>query len=121
MLAKILVLAVTVSTILLGDVLAESPCNDTSRKSQLGGELPCLLYAAEQGNAHAQHSLGFAYAEGRCCPRDIQEAYVWWAVAAMNGVEAARGNLAVMRKQMTSAEFELAQTAAMERFLRLSY
>lgn len=121
MLAKILVLAVSVSIILPGEALGEPSCNDTSHGAQLRGELPCLLYAAEQGDAHAQHNLGFAYAEGRCCPQDIQEAYVWWAVAAMNGIEAARSNLAVLRKQMTSAEFEFAQTAAMERFLRLSY
>ena len=120
MLAKILVLAVSIPVILLGEALGESPCNETSGDAELRGEVPCLLYAAEQGDAHAQHSLGFAYAEGRCCPQDVKEAYVWWAVAAMNGIETARHNLAVMRKQMTSAEFEIAQRAAMERFLRLS-
>ena len=43
--------------------------------------------AAYQGDANSQHNLGFMYLNGRGVPEDYKEAYCWFILAFMNGVE----------------------------------
>ena len=47
---------------------------------------------AEQGNASAQHNLGFMYATGEGVPLNILRAYIWFSVAAAQGNESGRTN-----------------------------
>ena len=81
-------------------------------------DVRCIRYAAERGDAYAQNNLGFMYASGEGVPQDFAEAYKWWAVAAMNGIEAARDNMKKIREKMTSSQLEQVQLAAMECFMK---
>ena len=81
-------------------------------------DVQCYRYAAEQGDPLSQHHLGFIYADGRGVPQSLQEAYAWWAAAAMNGIEAARFRMNETRGKMTASEAEAAQLRGMEYFLR---
>ena len=51
--------------------------------------------AADRGDANAQTSLGFMYANGRGVPRDFAEAANWYRKAADRGDAAAQYNLGV--------------------------
>jgi uncharacterized protein len=42
--------------------------------------------AAEQGDAHAQFNLGVMYADGIGVPQDAVQAYMWYNLAAAQGV-----------------------------------
>ena len=52
--------------------------------------------AAEQGDAEAQHYLGFMYEEGRGVAQDGREAVRWYHKAAEQGLAAAQLNLGAM-------------------------
>ncbi|MGI9250836.1 MAG: tetratricopeptide repeat protein [Pseudohongiellaceae bacterium] len=43
--------------------------------------------AAEQGDANSQFSLGLMYRDGTGVPQDYAEAYIWFSLAAVKGVE----------------------------------
>ena len=51
---------------------------------------------AEQGNATAQYSLGFKYANGNGVPENDAEAVKWFRLAAEQGNANAQTNLGVM-------------------------
>ena len=51
---------------------------------------------AEQGDASAQHSLGFMYAYGYGVPQDHKAAVKWYRLAAEQGDASAQLNLGVM-------------------------
>ena len=55
-----------------------------------------LRLDAEQGDAHAQNSLGFMYDTGQGVPQDSQEAERWYRLAAEQGHAYAQYNLGVM-------------------------
>lgn len=59
-------------------------------------DLDTLRERAEQGDADAQHSLGFMYLEGRGVPRDDARAVAWYEKAAEQGNAKAQYNLGVM-------------------------
>ena len=50
---------------------------------------------AEQGNANAQDSLGWMYANGQGVPKDDQQAVAWYHKAAEQGVARAQFILGV--------------------------
>ena len=52
--------------------------------------------AAEQGDAQAQHDLGFMYDLGRGVPQDYEQAVKWYRHAAQQGDTQAQNNLGVM-------------------------
>ena len=52
-----------------------------------------LVRCAEQGNAGAQSSLGWIYANGEGVPEDDAEAARWYRLAAEQGDYSAQGNL----------------------------
>ena len=51
---------------------------------------------AEQGNATAQYSLGFKYANGNGVPENDAEAVKWFRLAAEQGLAMAQFNLGIM-------------------------
>ena len=51
---------------------------------------------AAQGNARAQHNLGFMYERGEGVPQDYAEAVRWYKLAAAQGHANAQTNLGVM-------------------------
>ena len=51
--------------------------------------------AADQGDAAAQYSLGWAYNHGEGVAKDQQEAVRWWRMAAEQGYAVAQTNLGV--------------------------
>ena len=59
-------------------------------------DLDTVWQAAEQGNATAQFSLGFMYANGEGVPQDDSEAVRWFRLAAEQGDAAAQLNLGLM-------------------------
>ena len=80
----------------------------------------CYRYAAERGDRSTQNNLGFICAEGKDVTQNLIEAYAWWAAAAMNGIETARGNMDRIRQKMSADQVEKAQFLAMECFMRTS-
>jgi len=50
----------------------------------------------EQGDARAQHNLGYMYDEGQCVRQDFAEAVKWYRLAAEQGYADARYNLGFM-------------------------
>jgi hypothetical protein len=75
-----------------------------------------FLPLAHRGNAAAQESLGFMYADGRGVPRDYVQAYLWISLAlAQAEGEAAdrrRMTLAGIEAKMTPAEIAEARSLA---------
>ncbi|MFT5448247.1 MAG: TPR repeat protein [Gammaproteobacteria bacterium] len=51
---------------------------------------------AEQGNAKAQHNLGWIFANGKGVPQNNNEAIKWYRLAAEQGNAGAQYNLALM-------------------------
>jgi TPR repeat protein len=70
--------------------------------------------AAEQGNANAQHNLGFLYVNGEGVIQDNIQTHMWWNIAAASGNKAARKNRDIVAKKMTPAAIEKAQALARE-------
>ena len=70
------------------------------------------LARAEQGDAIAQSSLGFMYANGEGVPENNVRAYVWWSVSAAQGNESARTNRDSVSGRMTPERLGTAQDLA---------
>jgi len=51
---------------------------------------------AEQGNASAQHKMGWMYRKGKGVPQDDKTAVKWYRLAAKQGYAGAQNNLASM-------------------------
>ncbi len=58
-------------------------------------ELSRFRWAAEQGDAEAQHNLGVMYSTGRGVPQDDSEAVRWYRLAAEQGLAEAQYTLGV--------------------------
>jgi TPR repeat protein len=67
--------------------------------------------AAEQGEADAQLTLGFMYANGQSVSQDNVQAYMWYDLAASNGRDIA-GYLKKLSKQMTQSQIDEAKRLA---------
>ena len=68
--------------------------------------------AADQGFAPAQYNLGLMYAYGDGVPESSIRAYVWWSMAKTQGAEVAKGNLDILKPQMTKQQIAEAQALA---------
>ena len=69
---------------------------------------------AEQGAANAQYNLGVMYLNGQGVPEDKVFAYMWWDLAAANGIENASKNKGIIAKRMTSSQIAEAQKLSRE-------
>ena len=67
--------------------------------------------AAEQGDANAQHALGFSYAHGQGVPQDYAESIRWYRKAAEQDDRKAQIILSVMYYRGQGAPQDYAQTA----------
>jgi uncharacterized protein len=67
---------------------------------------------AEQGNASAQHNLGFMYRNGLGVPENDVRAYVWFSVAAAQGHEDARTNRDIISETQTPEQLARGQDIA---------
>ena len=117
-----------IAIILMGVIISLSPSFAASISDEPGicpevpknynEDIKCFRHAAERGDSYAQNNLGYIFAAGEDVPQNLVEAYAWWTVAAMDGIETARGNADKIRKRMTSSQVEKAQFLAMECFMR---
>jgi len=73
---------------------------------------------AEQGDALAQHNLGFMYYNGWGVPRDYVRAHKWWSLAAANGLKDAAYNRDFVATKMTPAQLAEAQELARDWWAR---
>jgi TPR repeat protein len=71
--------------------------------------------AAEQGNASAQNSLGFMYANGGGVLQDFVYAHMWYNIAVISGKSKnASKNRDIVAKRMNSNQIKKAQDLARE-------
>ena len=66
--------------------------------------------AAEFGDPLGQAALGVASYLGQGVPKSTQDAYVWTSLAATQGNEKGLSILSIMRRELTEAELESAQS-----------
>ena len=69
---------------------------DAYKRGDYAIALKELMPLAEQGDAYAQFTLGYMYAEGQGVPQDDQTALKWYTLAAEQGYAPAQFNLGVM-------------------------
>lgn len=98
MLALLLVSALSVASTMACAQLTEDQVTALQRKAETGDAqtLAALRLAAEQGDALAQHSLGYMYANGRSVPQNDAEAMKWYRNAAEREFAPAQTNLGFM-------------------------
>jgi uncharacterized protein len=74
---------------LTGTTLSHSPiagkCSDAYESGDYATALREWIPLAEQGNADAQHNLGWMYEEGLGVPQDHKTAVKWYTLAAEQG------------------------------------
>ena len=70
--------------------------------------------ASVKGYAPAQNNLGGMYRDGVGVPQDFVEAYTWFAVAAANGHEQAKDNLAMVKSRLNQDQLAVAQQRAIQ-------
>ncbi len=71
------------------------------------------LKVAEQGNATAQNILGTIYANGQGVTQDYVQAYMWFNLAAAQGLALARRNQFKSAQRMTPVQVAEAQRMAL--------
>ena len=69
---------------------------------------------AEAGDAKAQNSLGFIYANGKGVEQNFVTGYAWWNIAATNGDQNAKKVLPQVAKTMTPEQIAKAQELSKE-------
>lgn len=69
---------------------------------------------AETGDAKAQYALGVKYVEGRCVPKDLVAAHMWFTAAATTGDEQAAQARDAITPQMTANQVQEAWQRARE-------
>ena len=69
---------------------------------------------AEQGNAQAQHQLGYMYLRGRGVARDDIQAHMWWSLAASQGYKASTIARTLVAGRMTPEQIAEAEKLARE-------
>ncbi len=70
--------------------------------------------AADQNHAKAQYNLGYMYRDGRGVPQDFAEAYVWFSLAASNGIQRSAMLRDSAARMMTAEQMEEAERRAAE-------
>ena len=76
--------------------------------------------AADQGYALAQYALGVMYSKGNAALRDYKRAYMWYDIAASNGVVKGILHKKDIAKGMTPPQIEEAKKMSL-RCLRNGY
>ena len=74
---------------------------------------------AIDGDASAQHNLGYSYFNGEGVAQDYKQAYAWWSVAKANSYESAEKNLGILTKKMTKEQIAEAQFLSTEIYNRI--
>jgi TPR repeat protein len=69
---------------------------------------------ARQGRAEALYNLGLAYSTGQGVSVDFIAAHKWFNLAAMRGIEAAKGWRAQLSSEMSANQIAEAQRLARE-------
>ena len=82
------------SSVVFGDDFSDGL--DAAKKGDFQTAYRLWLPLAEQGDAYAQLSLGFMYANGRGVPQDYNEAFMWYRRAAEQGLANAQFALGSM-------------------------
>ena len=72
--------------------------------------------AAEQGHSESQFNLGWMYGYGKGVPFDVVESCAWHLVAATNGFESSKVQLAKAKAQLTPEQLADAEKRATELF-----
>ena len=57
-------------------------------------DISCSL--AQQGNASAEHSLGWFYRQGADVEQSNREAYKWWSISAPKGIPESQAGLGLL-------------------------
>ena len=70
--------------------------NRTTADSMVRAALPAIQRFADDGRAWAQSDLGSLYEDGLVLPRDYQDAFKWYELAANQGYPGAQTNLGMM-------------------------
>lgn len=73
-----------------------------------------LQLLAEQGQAKAQFFLGEMYYQGKDVSKDYVDAYMWWSLAAGQGLDEASEKREMVAQQMTSGQITEAERRACE-------
>ncbi len=71
-----------------------------------------FLRAAEQGNAAGQNHVGLMFYKGEGVEQDYVQAYQWAFLAAEQGMDPALEALAMLEREMTTAQIEEAKALA---------
>ena len=100
-------------SIFYGDICAVQDCTVSFEKNKVTA-IKWYKRAAEQGVAIAQFQLGAMYEKGQGVPQEFTRAYMWWTIAAEQGVEKARKKRDGIKSKMNSSQIKLAQTLALE-------
>ena len=66
-------------------------------------------FAADQGNADAQHNLALRYAKGEGMPQDYVRAYMWFSLSVAQGNQDAVKSRDIAARLMTPAQIAEAQ------------
>lgn len=91
LLTTLLLLAITLSSTAFGDNL--NALKALIKKGDYPAVAELLKPLARQGEAWAQHELGYMYDDGRGVPEDNKEAVKWYRLAAEQGYAIAQYNL----------------------------
>jgi TPR repeat protein len=109
----LLTLALTLSAV----PVAAGPVEDAEAAYERGDyetAVQLLRPLGEQGDAKAQHSLGFLYAKGQGVPQDYAEAVKWYRMAVEQGNDDAKATRDIVAKNMTPEQLAEAQRLARE-------
>ncbi len=83
------------------------------RRGDYAAALREWLSLAEQGNAQAQHQLGYMYLRGRGVARDDIHAHMWWSLAASQGNKAS-----TLARKLVAGRMSPEQIAEAEKLAR---
>jgi TPR repeat protein len=72
--------------------------------------------AADQNYALAQYALGVMYSKGNAALRDYKRAYMWYDIAASNGVVKGVQHKIDIAKEMTPPQIEEAKKMSLRYF-----
>ena len=68
--------------------------------------------AADQGNASAQHRLGYMYIQGYGVAQDYVTSHLWFNLATLNGDRSAAENREIVAARMNRSQIKQALSLA---------
>ena len=102
-------------TLILGDRIAAADFNtglDAYQRGDFKTALSEWLPEAERGDPHAQHMLGFLYANGRGVEIRPEQTVYWWKKAARQGFAPAQYTLGSLYRQGLGVPHNLQKAAS---------